>query len=357
MAPANPKKRASKKPIDFSKIRDYRAVKKEEEIKPKRRKLAAPPLLETSTSMVVLSEPIPGTIVPYHSEKPIFMVIPKPEGSTDIVNFNSMVISKPEGSTDIVNFKNEPQTKTYRCGYHGLINLCKRLEKDPAKRKKRDEEKQPLNRYFWAQQKRSYSGSRTNSWRMNSTDWPQLIHENLMSSIRNQKAGPLSVHGCVMHLLLSKSPIEEGWSEEERRLTLESVIPDTGDMSPDRTIKLLKNQLIISQQVLAKRDEAYSDLQSKESFYYDFVEFVLSKEQGLESLKSRGHRIPEDKYRSDLYEIFNRMKETFNALLEADSDTENQDFEEDATKKKPRGHKLPSLDGNKLLHKMNEEDK
>ncbi|XP_026421950.1 uncharacterized protein LOC113318043 isoform X2 [Papaver somniferum] len=218
-----------------------------------------------------------------------------------------------------------------------------------------------------------------------------------MSSIRNQKAGPLSVHGCVIHLLylfashsnyfnqenkkfprmarwtlkeltlkvdmkiavsmLSKSLIEEGWSEEERRLTLESVIPDTGDMSPDRTIKLLKNQLIISQQLLAKREEAYSDLQSKESFDYDFVEFVRSRKQGLESLKSRGHRIPEDKYRSDLYEIFNRMKDTFTTSLEEDSDTENQDSEEDATKKKPRGRKLPSLDGNKLLHKMNEKDK
>ncbi|RZC81661.1 hypothetical protein C5167_044237 [Papaver somniferum] len=117
MAPAKGKKLASKQskdstPIDFSQIRNNRVVKREEEIQPKRRKLAAPPLLETSTSMVVVSEPIPGTIVPYHSDEPISMVIPKPESSKYIVNFNSMVISKPEESTDIVNFKDEPQKKT-----------------------------------------------------------------------------------------------------------------------------------------------------------------------------------------------------------------------------------------------------
>ncbi|KAI3877617.1 hypothetical protein MKW92_017675, partial [Papaver armeniacum] len=51
----------------------------------------------------------------------------------------------------------------------------------------------------------------------------------------------------------SKSSIEEGWWEEEKRLTLEPVIHDTDDMIPDVTIKVLKNQLLISQQLLARR--------------------------------------------------------------------------------------------------------
>lgn len=98
-------------------------VKEEEdayETEPKRRKLASP------------------------SKKPPICGVPI-----------SMVIPKPEGSTDIVSFK-EPPSRTYRCGYHGLISLCE------GQYDIQEKERNAMRIYFGVMRQRSYCGSRRN---------------------------------------------------------------------------------------------------------------------------------------------------------------------------------------------------
>ncbi|KAI3851355.1 hypothetical protein MKX03_006701, partial [Papaver bracteatum] len=60
------------------------------------------------------------------------------------------------------------------------------------------------------------------------------------------------------------SSLIKGWSESEKRLTLESVVPDTSNMFSDRRIQLLKNKLKIYKQVLAKKEEDCAELESRE---------------------------------------------------------------------------------------------